>query len=58
MKGYRGREPVDQDSLVKVILAASKLLVDHPEISEMDLNPVILYPKGAVAVDVRIRLDS
>ena len=58
LKGYRGREPVDQDSLAKVILASSKLLVDHPEISEMDLNPVILYPKGAVAVDVRIRLAS
>jgi acyl-CoA synthetase (NDP forming) len=58
LKGYRGREPIDQDSLVKVILASSKLLVDHPEISEMDLNPVILYPRGAVAVDVRMRLAS
>src|ERR1700680_2343800 len=56
LKGVRGADPVNRDSLAAMILNVSTLISDFPEISEMDLNPVFAK-NGAIAADVRIVLD-
>lgn len=57
LSGYRGRPPVDVGSLREQIVRVAALLMELPEIAELDLNPVIVTPGGAVAVDARIRLS-
>jgi acetate---CoA ligase (ADP-forming) len=58
LEGARGQRGVDIAALEQVLLRVSRLAADFPEISEMDLNPVLLYPVGTapVAVDVRIKI--
>lgn len=58
LKGYRGKEPIHEESLVRILTASSKLMIDHPEISQMDFNPVLAYPDMAVVVDARITLQA
>ena len=53
LEGYRGRS-ADIPALKALLLEISDLVVRHPEIGEMDLNPVILYPEGYAVVDARI----
>src|SRR5579872_2518727 len=54
--GHRGTPAVDLAALRDVLLRVSRLSDDLPEIAELDLNPVIARPDGAVAVDARIRV--
>jgi acetyltransferase len=54
LAGMRGRPGADSDALAGTLAGASRLLAAVPEISELDLNPVLASPAGAVAVDVRI----
>lgn len=56
LQGYRGQEPADVDALEALLLQLSQLIERHPEIEQLDLNPVFAYPKGAVAADARIVL--
>lgn len=58
LEGYRGQEPVDIANLEELILKVSSFVEQHPEIKELDLNPVFAYKDGAVAVDARIILES
>ncbi len=57
LKGVRGQPPVDRAALADLICRVSQLVADHPEIVELDLNPVFARPDGAVAADVRILVD-
>jgi acetyl-CoA synthetase (ADP-forming) len=57
LKGYRNTPPADLKAIVKILLSTSKLVMDHMEIKELDLNPIIVYEKGAKTVDVRIILE-
>jgi len=52
--GLRGRPPVDLGPVAAMIVAVGDLLAAHPEISELDLNPVIVGASGSIAVDWRI----
>jgi acetyl coenzyme A synthetase (ADP forming)-like protein len=54
--GYRGSPPVAVDALESLLLRVGYLADEIPEIVEMDLNPVIVGPGGAVAVDSKIHL--
>jgi acetate---CoA ligase (ADP-forming) len=54
LAGARGREPVDVEALARVVCATSELLATTPEITELDLNPVLAGADGCVAVDWRI----
>jgi acetyltransferase len=58
LTGIRGQKGVDMEGLVDVIMKLSLLLNDCPEIKELDLNPVMLYPEPgwSKVVDVRIRV--
>jgi acetyl coenzyme A synthetase (ADP forming)-like protein len=52
--GFRGSALKDEAALLSVIGAVGRMFLEHPEIVEFDINPVILYRKGACAVDARI----
>jgi len=54
LEGVRGQPPADVAALENLILKLSDFIGDHPEIEELDLNPVFAYPEGALAVDARI----
>ncbi len=56
LDGVRGEKPVDKTALVDLIQRLSRLVTDFPQIRELDLNPVLAFEKGAVAVDARIAL--
>ena len=56
LEGVRGEQGVDLARLAEVIERVSQMVGDHPEIREMDLNPVFVYPAGTAAVDVRIKV--
>lgn len=58
LEGYRGQEPADIGKLEEVILRVSSFVEQHPEIKELDLNPIFAYKDGAVAVDARIVLET
>jgi acyl-CoA synthetase (NDP forming) len=58
LQGYRQYPPCDLDSLEKAILNLSQFLEKYPDIKELDLNPVLCYPEGLVAVDARVVLDE
>ena len=58
LQGYRGQEPADLEALESLLLKVSQFIEGHPEIAELDLNPVFAYPKGAIAVDARIVLSE
>jgi len=57
LKGYRNTPPADIEAIAKILLNTSRLVTDHMEIKELDLNPVIVYEKGAKTVDARIILE-
>ena len=58
LEGYRGQEPVDVANLEELILKVSDFVEQHPEVKELDLNPIFAYSDGAVAVDARVILEG
>lgn len=59
LDGVRGQPPADKEAIVDILLRISQLVQDFPEIVELDINPVIVYPKGqgALAIDMRLVLS-
>ncbi|MEG1755040.1 MAG: acetate--CoA ligase family protein [Clostridia bacterium] len=56
LKGARGTPPCDIDALAEMLVKLSELMFLHEEISEVDLNPVFAYEKGAMVADARMIL--
>jgi len=56
--GYRHAAPRDEAAFVRITGALVRMFLEHPEISEFDINPVILYGEGCCAVDARIYIDD
>jgi len=54
LKGARGMPPVDRKKLARLLVNVSRLLYENKEICELDLNPIIAYKDGYLAVDVRV----
>ncbi len=57
LNGYRNTPAADVKAIVDLLLSVSKLVIDHPEIKELDLNPVMAYAQGTKTVDARIILE-
>ena len=57
LKGYRNTPPADIDAIINILLNTSRLMMDNPEIKELDLNPIMAYENGAKTVDARIILE-
>jgi acetyl coenzyme A synthetase (ADP forming)-like protein len=58
LRGYRGSAPVDLATLTDLLMRVGAMVEAHPEIVELDLNPVIARADGVVAVDWRMRIDT
>ncbi|MBM3180358.1 MAG: CoA-binding protein [Chloroflexi bacterium] len=55
LKGFRSIPPVDEESVTDVLIKLSFLAYEHPEVEEIEINPLRVLSKGVVAVDVRIK---
>jgi acetate---CoA ligase (ADP-forming) len=60
LEGVRGEAPSDLTATGNALLRLSQLVTDHPQIKELDINPLIVYPQGegAIAADARIILSE
>ncbi len=54
LRGTRGEKPIDIEAIVEGILNLSCLITDFPLIRELDVNPLVVLEKGAIALDTRI----
>ncbi len=54
LKGARGESPADIEALTDNILRLSDFVTDFPEVRELDINPLVVMGKGAIALDARI----
>ena len=57
LDGYRGAPKADVSAIEEVLLRVSEMVQALPEIAEMDCNPVMALPEGAVIVDARVRVE-
>jgi acetyl-CoA synthetase (ADP-forming) len=57
LNGFRNTPPADIDALIGILMSTSRLVIENPEIKELDLNPVLAYQTGAKTVDARIILE-
>lgn len=56
LNGFRGSPPVNHASISNAILAVGQIMMDLPEISDLDINPLRVDPSGAIALDARVNL--
>ena len=56
LDGYRGAPACDLEAVEEMLLRLSALVEAHPEVAELDANPVVVSPAGAVIVDARVRV--
>lgn len=57
LQGYRNRPAADLDRMEELIIRLSQLLIDFPQIAELDMNPVLIHDGRPVIVDARIRVS-
>lgn len=57
-EAFRGEPPVDQNTVCDILIATGRLLVDHPEVLEVDINPLVFEGARPVAVDAHITLTA
>lgn len=55
LDGYRGSVPADKETLVELLMGVSEIMATGL-IGEIDLNPVVLYPEGAMVLDAKMKL--
>jgi len=58
LRGYRDEAPVDIDQLCQTLIQLSQLIIDIPEIAEVDINPLLADADGVLALDARIRVTD
>jgi acetate---CoA ligase (ADP-forming) len=60
LDGVRGLPAYDKEAIVEVLLRIGQLVQDFPEIAELDINPLMVYPqnRGAIAIDMRLVLST
>lgn len=56
MQGFRNRKPVAIDQVASALVRVGQIAADHPEIVELDLNPLLADADGVIALDVRVRV--
>jgi acyl-CoA synthetase (NDP forming) len=58
LKGFRGQPPSDVAALAACVVKASRMLLDHPEIVNLDMNPIVVFKKekGCAIVDVKMEI--
>ncbi len=58
LQGYRGSTPKNIEKLIEIMIRMSYLAADYPEIAELDINPLLVTPTDAIALDARIVIDQ
>ena len=58
LTGFRGSRKLDIEGAIETMIRLSYLAADYPEISEMDINPLLVKEKGVTALDARIAIDT
>ncbi|KXA99030.1 hypothetical protein AKJ40_04120 [candidate division MSBL1 archaeon SCGC-AAA259M10] len=58
LRGARGKKPVNIDSLVETMQRFSQLVSDIPAVLELDINPLVVTPEEAKAIDLRLTVDE
>jgi acyl-CoA synthetase (NDP forming) len=58
LDGYRGTRRCDVEAIEDLLLRVGAMVEAHPEIVELDCNPVIAQPAGCVIVDARVRIEA
>jgi acyl-CoA synthetase (NDP forming) len=58
LSGYRGQPACDVHAVEDTLMRLSALVEAHPEIAELDLNPLLASPKGAAILDARVRVQA
>jgi acyl-CoA synthetase (NDP forming)/GNAT superfamily N-acetyltransferase len=58
LRGFRGRPVADRDAVAGVVARLGHLVANVPEVVEIEINPLMASEHGAIAVDVRARLDA
>jgi acetyltransferase len=58
LQAFRGRPKADLTAIQKTLVALGQLAVDHPEIAELDINPLVADENGVMALDARIRVKD
>ena len=56
LQGYRGKPPANIDAVVEVLIRLCQLAADHPEIRELDINPLLADSAGVIGLDARLRI--
>ncbi len=56
LKGYRDHAPADLDAIAGTLVRISDLIIEHPEIRELDINPLLVDKDGVIAIDARMKL--
>jgi acetyltransferase len=56
--GYRSQPPADLDAIAFTLVKISQLVIDNPEVTELDINPLLADEYGVMALDARIRLAA
>jgi acetyltransferase len=56
LKGFRDRQPADLDAIARSLVLVSSLVCRHPEIRELDINPLLADGNGVIALDARMRV--
>jgi hypothetical protein len=54
LTGARGRPPLDVAALARAAAALSRLAADHPEIADVEVNPLLVTPEGVLGLDARV----
>jgi acetyltransferase len=58
LAGYRDRPPADLDALAAALVQTSELIIHHPEIRELDINPLLVDENGIIALDARMKIED
>ncbi len=58
LRGVRGEKRSDVKAIAEIIQRVSQLVMDFPEIVELDINPVVVHTQGAIALDARLSIEQ
>jgi len=58
LAGYRNRPAADSDAICRTLIQISHLVIDIPELIELDINPLLADERGVIALDARVLVTS
>ncbi len=58
LRGYRDKSAVDLEAICLTLMKVAQIVIDHPQVVELDINPLFSHPRGVLALDARIRVAA